>query len=177
MTQTNISPGSEKRSHVNGSSRDDSGIRKYGLPFPFTCARLPGLGFKNGEMDGYVRSTGHGVEFVRKKAKESDESIQVEVAYFDTGEGGKTRWYGNDIDRIRKEKSSVKFREKQEWENENDWLWTRMERYDASGNIMMHCRKIKIGSIDKEDDWPINLRMTNVNDWFTSQGSTNSLTK
>ncbi|MBU0769444.1 MAG: hypothetical protein KJ687_10165 [Proteobacteria bacterium] len=161
----------------DNSSIDDFGFRKYSMPFSFVCARSPALGFKDGEMDGYVRSSGHGVEFVRKKAKESDKSIQVEAAYFDTGEDGKTRWYGNEIDRIRKEKASVKFREKQEWANENDWLWTKMERYDANGNIMMHCRKIKIGSIDKDDDWPISFRATNAPNWFTSQGSTNNLTK
>lgn len=167
-----------KKNEDDNSNGEDFGGTKFSLPFPFNCVRSPTLGFKNGEMDGYVQSAGHGIEFVRKKAKESDKSVQVEAAYFDTREAGKTRWLGNDIDRIRKsEKTRVLFREQQEWANENDLLWTRMERYDGNGNFMMRCRKITIGSIAKEDDWPINFRMTNVNDWFTSQGSTNSMMK
>ena len=36
-------------------------------------------------------------------------------------------------------------RETQLWSSDDDWLWETMERYDADGNIMMRCRRMKAG--------------------------------
>jgi len=161
----------------DNSSVDDFGFQKYSMPFPFACARSLALGFRDGEADGYVTHAGEGIEFFRKKNKIMSRAIEVDASYFNARESGKTCWYGTNIVEVAKSGSMVLFREKQEWENENDWLWTKMERYDANGNIMMHCREIKIGSIDKDDDWPISSRATNAPIWLAFQGSTNSLTK
>lgn len=184
----NISPEGAaiiQKNEDDNSSENDLGSIKNRIPFPFTCARSPGLGFKNGDTDGFAIYNRRGPAFVRKTAKGTKGPIQVEAVYFEKQKDANdtkpdTRWYGTNIAEVTNSGTTrTLFREKQEWANEADWLWTKMERYDANGNIMMRCKEIKIGKDGVEyfttDTAATNAAQTNEI-MSTTQPSINELT-
>jgi hypothetical protein len=132
----------------DGGNSDEADVIRYGLPFPFGCARPPTLGFKNGKKDGYVDSVGRGVEFARKDGNAQSGVITVEATHFERSAdwAGKApaspAWYRGDIEDVKNDgRTKVHFREKQQWGKATGWLWDEMERVDKDGNLLMRCRK------------------------------------
>lgn len=171
----------------NGDS-EEIGIR-YGIPFPLTCTRPPALGFIKGTYDGAEGRRGRGVVYEKKEASKGSQVLNIEATYFDRGKLEETLnnssksicWHGPEKSKEIKEQSGIKklWRETQKWGSANDWLWTRMERYDANGNIMMRCKEIKLG---KDGEYiPVDTAVTNAaktNEIMSiSHPSTNSLMK
>jgi hypothetical protein len=124
--------------------RDDE--RATDTRHSFSLSRPPVLGFKDGKVDGYVVFQGHGVMYSRKDGDTSSALI-VEATRFENARAFEkdtdraVHWYVADIADLAKADSgaTILYREKQQWDKADDWLWRKMERFDAKGNVLMRC--------------------------------------
>lgn len=129
---------------------EELGIRK-GIPFPLTCTKSPGSGFKNGNSEGYMNIVGHGVHYIKKDICQTNGLVEIEAVRFKNSEGLKEKkvqtaqWYKSDIeDVMNNSKTHVLFREQQRWSSVDAGLWDEMERFDKDGNILMRCKRVKL---------------------------------
>jgi hypothetical protein len=54
-------------------------------------------------------------------------------------------WRGSKIPDVGNGRKTERvFRETQEWKNADDWLWTKMERVDMQGNVLLRCEATKV---------------------------------
>lgn len=143
---------SSKGTKVIGRDQDDSVghdetvcSAQYGLRFPFICSRPPALGFSKSNVDGYFISRVDGVMYARKD-KKTLPAVTVEATRFQNLKAFKdgkqeVHWYGADIADLAKVDSgaTILFHETQHWEKADDWLWQKMERFNARGDVLMRC--------------------------------------
>lgn len=143
-----------RRDDDNGDSTETN-IR-YGIPFPFECARPPQLGFKETNSDGHRDEMGYCVKYFKKEKKDDSPVVSIEAERFENLEGLEdseglksvaarpAKWYKAEVDDVVKsKKTKILYRENQKWVRGNDWLWDEMERFDKDGNILMKCKKIQ----------------------------------
>ncbi len=122
----------------------------YGIPCPFICARPPAT---NAKRFGYVDyRVGFGIDYKMKDTKETTGGLEVEATWFNTTSPDPNakrmpKWYQSNIEDVYKNpKTRVLFREKQVWSRPEGWLFREMERYDASGNILIRCKEVYQGN-------------------------------
>ena len=162
---------------IAGVERDDPAAldvttaARENVPFPFAFSRPPAFGPGEEGHDGYVNEmSGRGTEYVRKHGKVKEEklgegsdavtsdTVVVEATHFEMKEAGDWMnaaalpvWHGPDTeDAVKAGKATVLSKETQKWSKAGDWLWDEMERYDASGHLMIGLTKVTLPKVADE---------------------------
>jgi hypothetical protein len=133
-----------------GESDDDEsasasdGFVRHEMPFAFILAVPPALGPNARVSHGYMyHRRGAGVAY-----RDVSSVVEIEAVRLGKVRSPKgltdTTWHKEDIEDILKDKKTeIRYREKQKWKGHDAWLWDEMERFDAEGNILMRCSKVK----------------------------------
>ncbi len=96
--------------------------------------------------------TGIGVAYALKKpGTASDPKVKIEATRFNRRSAIRKDdvpipyLSDSDMGDLLKEKpeATILFREEQEWDKTDDWLWRKMERFDAKGTFLMRCVRMK----------------------------------
>jgi hypothetical protein len=130
---------------------DHDGVLKS-VPYPLACTTPVALLLKRGKRGGYLNHTGLGVEYSwGHPDHERPAMIRVEAARLKNPRKSADDiphpiyWHGAKIPDVGNGRKTERiFRETQEWKNADDWLWTKMERFDMEGNVLLRCEAMKV---------------------------------
>jgi hypothetical protein len=122
---------------------------KYELPCPLPCTTPVALLVKLGQCSGFIGHSAQAVEYSWKHPDPKTPAMtRVEAALVRyIGPSGTDIpiplcWHGKRPKIAKLKEIWIRFRETQDWNDPNDWLWTRMERLDKDGNVLMRCEVV-----------------------------------
>jgi hypothetical protein len=128
----------------NLNSRDPRNLIK----FPFMLARSPAFSIDT-KLDGYLLERGLPASFKQIKNTESRSPVIIEALkfYYHSQKINTNNkdiiWLGKEMKQYMDDQDfHILFREIQEWDKEDDWLWKKMIRFDNFEYLCLYCIQI-----------------------------------
>jgi hypothetical protein len=111
---------------------------------PLFNVRPPKYGFQKRNSENYLYGKTR-VTIYNKEIKDGIICIDIKKYHLEKPFSQNTKNYeflDNVMTVIKEHNARLLYYEKQEWSKPDDWIWSKMKRYDYEGNLMYHCDRM-----------------------------------